>query len=143
MVSVKEFETQDLENANWVWPYPTLKTDLEYWRSSDQVEMRSIYSKDTFLGVAGVRLMRVGVGELFLFPTQEALKHPISLVKAVIYLIGKAKEQFNLHRFQITIEESYEHGHRWAEFLGFDKEGLLKGYDSMKENHWMYGRVFA
>jgi hypothetical protein len=46
------------------------------------------------------------------------------------------------YRLQMAIDAAILERSRWAEYLGFFKEGLMKAYDTEGRDHYLYARVF-
>lgn len=46
-----------------------------------------------------------------------------------------------LHRIESLILKGHEVSMKWAEKLKFKKEGLLRKYDSQKNDYWLYARI--
>jgi len=46
-------------------------------------------------------------------------------------------------RLQMDVHASYEVGCRWAERLGFEREGLMKGWGPNGEGFYLYGKAIT
>jgi hypothetical protein len=44
-------------------------------------------------------------------------------------------------RIETTISANYPEGCRWAEALGFDREGLMRGFGEDGKDFWLYARI--
>lgn len=44
-------------------------------------------------------------------------------------------------RLEVTVLDTYAAGHRWAQAMGFKKEGLMEAYDHFGHDHAMYVRI--
>jgi RimJ/RimL family protein N-acetyltransferase len=56
-------------------------------------------------------------------------------------LLTYLEEKFNLRRIQFTVRVDYNIGLRWAWALGFQQEGILRGYGPDGTDYAIFGRV--
>jgi hypothetical protein len=59
------------------------------------------------------------------------------LTRAVIRFLEVTEES----RIEITVNDGFEAGHRWATLLGFQREHLMRKYWTDGRNVWMYSRI--
>lgn len=45
------------------------------------------------------------------------------------------------HRFQMSVKEDFPEAQKFAEFLGFKKEGLMRKFDTEGNDYWLYSRI--
>lgn len=67
----------------------------------------------------------------------EAGKHFLSIHRAV-------KRTFAMHpyrRIETTVAMNFEEGYRWADLLGFEREGLMRKYVPNGDDCYLYARV--
>ena len=49
--------------------------------------------------------------------------------------------KYDVHRLQTTVKADYEIGHKFAQWLGLEKEGLMKKY--LDDNdYYLYSRIY-
>lgn len=61
--------------------------------------------------------------------------------KTILKAIKKAIAEVDCHRLQILVSEDFPIGQRFAEALGFEKEGLCRGIAVDKTNMFIYGKL--
>ncbi len=95
------------------------------------------------LTIAGSTSLRAGVCEVWLLLDKCYKKYKTSLVRALKILMEDylVKER-GFYRLQMAIDAAILERSRWAEYLGFFKEGLMKAYDTEGRDHYLYARVF-
>ena len=47
----------------------------------------------------------------------------------------------SVRRVEITVDEKFWPGHRWAKLLGFAAEGMMKAYDAHGNSHVLYSLI--
>lgn len=98
-------------------------------------------SDGVLLGVIGGVIVWPGVASLGSIFTRAIYDHRIGMVRTTRRVIEAVMEEYSLHRMEMAVKKDYPTGHRWAEALGFQAEGILRKYNSSKEDYVMYGRV--
>jgi hypothetical protein len=92
------------------------------------------------VAIGGVIQMLPGVGEVWLYAKPEYREdHPIALAKAVKKFLSSFGDQF--HRLQMTIDSRDKALLKWALFLGFKQEGVLRQYGQELEDHIMFSKI--
>jgi RimJ/RimL family protein N-acetyltransferase len=59
------------------------------------------------------------------------------ITRVVIRFLEIAEES----RIEITVDDGFEAGYRWAELLGFKRECLMRKYLSDGRDVWLYSRI--
>lgn len=103
--------------------------------------MVSLIRERRVIAFMGVCVITKGVGDVFSVTSPHVQYCPVEFHKATLGLIDKYQKKLELHRVQMTVDADYKEGLRWAEALGFKKEGLLVKYGPDKKDHYMMGRV--
>ena len=93
------------------------------------------------VGAAGIYRVWDGVGEAWLLPSERLLARPRKAVKAVRQFLDDIAERENFRRVQATTHADFHRGRRFLEWLGFEKEGLLRGYGPDVADHIMFARI--
>jgi RimJ/RimL family protein N-acetyltransferase len=80
------------------------------------------------VGMFGIVELWTGVAEMWSIISEDARRYPKQLT-----LVGKAvcdiaAQSLRLHRLQITVRSDEEASLRWANYLGFEIEGLMRRY---------------
>jgi hypothetical protein len=64
-------------------------------------------------------------------------RHMPRITRAVIRFLEVAEET----RIEITVDDGFETGYRWAELLGFKREALMRKYLPDGRDAWLYSRI--
>lgn len=67
----------------------------------------------------------------------DALRH----IKTLHRVIGRVVANAPWRRIEMTVEASHDAGCRWAERLGFQREGLMRAYTPDGRDCFLYARV--
>ena len=95
----------------------------------------------TILGMGGVTPIWKGVACAWLLTGCSIEKYKKFLHRTVTNVLNEAIKNLGLHRIETTILVSHNVSQRWAERLGFANEGLLKKFDSNKNDYYRYALV--
>ena len=114
--------------------------ELETLVQVDRAAIRSIISPGNVLAIVGIIKLSTGVVECFAFLAEGFERHAISLHKNILRMLEYV-EKMGYHRIQLTVVDGFEKAEKWAKSLGFEKEGLMRGYDLNKKSHYLYARV--
>lgn len=93
------------------------------------------------IAIFGISSIWKGVAHLWTVTTDESDKHKLLFCKYLLEFYSAMQSKFNFHRAQFSIKKDYEGGKRWAEFLGFTEEAVLKQYGPDKTDYVMYSRL--
>lgn len=85
--------------------------------------------------------MRPGVWSMGMFATDKFGKIGTQLTRLIIKRIIKAIDSTGAHRVEVQSIEGYEPVHKWLEFLGLKKEGLIRGFGKNRENFYTFAYV--
>lgn len=90
------------------------------------------------------------IGGFFFTPTvlhawglisEHVHKYPIAFHKTVCDIISFYEEKKFVKRIQVEVRLDYKPGQRWLEAMGFSREGIMKSFGPLGEDHVLYGRV--
>lgn len=93
------------------------------------------------IAIGGVAVQRKGTGSGWVLTSDLIIKYKIWTHKVIKNIIQTSFEVYNLHRVEGLILEGHEISAKWAERLGFEREGLLRKYDSAQNNYWLYSLI--
>lgn len=93
------------------------------------------------IAVAGIVVLFPGNAEVFSITSDKVKETPVLFHKTILHLLKTHQEALTLHRITMTVLERYEEGHKWAESLGFQREGLMRKYGPDQSNHYLYSRI--
>jgi hypothetical protein len=101
---------------------------------------KTILLNDSPIAVLCISIAWNGVGEAWSVTTDGIEIQPFAFVRTVKNLIAQQIIDHGLHRVQMTVRDDYEAGNRFAQFLGFKSEGVLKKYGPDGADYRMYAR---
>ena len=81
------------------------------------------------------------VAEGWVIATSEMLKHPIAISKAIKKDFARIAKEHNIERVQTAVRKDFKTGIRFAEWLGFEREGLMKKWGFDGTDQYMYARI--
>lgn len=88
--------------------------------------------------------LREGVASLSSFVDKEIRSEDISgaFIRAVHVILDDLHRAFNIRRFQMLVDDGFVEAERFAEFLGFQCEGIMKQFGPNREDVGIWGRVY-
>jgi len=89
--------------------------------------------------IVGVPVTK-GVLEICALLSEEITKHPIKFVKSCKILLDTVTDALRLHRLQCVCRADFPTAARFIEFMGFEKEGVLKKAAMDRSDLIMFGR---
>ncbi|SKA64173.1 hypothetical protein [Desulfobaculum bizertense] len=92
------------------------------------------------LACAGMQSLRQGVGDLWALTSPELPRYGVAFCRAVRAWLPWVCAQQGVWRAQALVLEQHPVSCRWLEWLGFEREGLLRRYFG-KQNFYIYARV--
>ena len=90
---------------------------------------------------AGIVLQWPGVASCWGLFAESALAHPSALSRFARKGLEAAGERFTLRRIETSAPCTHARAHRWLEHLGFESEGISRGYGIDGSDHVRYARV--
>lgn len=126
------------------------KEGREYGRSDAPAEFRALMFRQVegvtvlhgkeIVGCFGVCMAWGGVAEATLVPSDVFYTKPKLFTRLTRDLLDVAAQTYNLHRIQALCMEKYPKHGRFVQALGFEKEGIVKAYDSDRNDYGMYAK---
>lgn len=110
-------------------------------QSANGVAYTGIDEKGKVIAIGGITFLWKGVGSGWVITSELLLKHKVWTHRAIRDILDITEKTHNLHRIESIILKDHVVSMQWAERLGFKQEGLLRKYDSQKQDHWLYARV--
>lgn len=96
------------------------------------------------VGVGGVTILWEGVGDFWIILSKNAERdgvHGIIALSAISQRVDKIIKKYKLHRAQAAIRTNFPRAIKMIEYLGFEREGLLRGYCPDGGDVWMYAKL--
>ena len=91
---------------------------------------------------AGMKMVWGQVAEGWVIATNEMWKHPLATAKAIKKDFARVAKEHNIQRVQTGIRKDFKQGIRFAEWLGLEREGLMKKWGLDGSDQYMYARIF-
>lgn len=110
-------------------------------QAKDGVAYTGVDEKGKIILIGGVAFLWEGVGSGWVITSELLLKHKTWSHRVIRDALDITEKIHNLHRIESIILKEHEVSMKWAERLGFEQEGLLRKYDSQKQDHWLYARI--
>lgn len=80
--------------------------------------------------------------EAWLVPGKVAIEHGSHLSRGALRFFDKIGVKLGLRRMQIVVCVDREKAVQWAEFLKFEREGLMRCYGPEGKDYYMYARTY-
>ena len=90
----------------------------------------------------GVAPLWPGVGEGWVVAGQGIYDHGIQVARGTRQLLTEIAERQNLHRIQSAVLDNNPKLERFARFVGFTPEGVLRRYGTDRTDYTLYSRLF-
>ena len=91
---------------------------------------------------AGMKMIWGQVAEGWVIATSDMWKYPLGVAKAIKKDFAKVAKENNITRVQSAIRKDFTEGQRFAEWLGLEKEGLMRKWGFEGSDQYMYARLF-
>jgi RimJ/RimL family protein N-acetyltransferase len=82
------------------------------------------------------------VAEGWVIATNEMWKYPLATAKAIKKDFARVAKEHNIQRVQTGIRKDFKQGIRFAEWLGLEREGLMRKWGFDGSDQYMYARIF-
>ncbi len=124
-------------------PFEGAVKNYPYMEIPDENCYAVIY-ESAIVAVGGLQMKWEGVGLLWLMLTADCKKYGIhslialeAIKEKMEYLIEKNK----LWRAEAAVRVDFSQAIKMIEFLGFEREGLMRQYYPDKTDAWLYSRI--
>jgi hypothetical protein len=102
----------------------------------------TILSHDKPIGVVGGYFVTRGVFNAWAMLSEEIRECPTAFSRAIFRLVRNWGDRHGLHRMQFSVRHDFHAALKWAEFLGFVREGLMRRYGPDGSDHFMFSRTY-
>ena len=106
--------------------------------ADDNSPSYSGFVDDEYAFSAGI-VESLGVGTVWVLTTPLVEKYPLWFSKAVRNMLNAGTDLYKLQRIQATVLKENKKAVKWIEFLGFEREGLMRKY--VGGDHYLYSRI--
>lgn len=97
----------------------------------------SLEDGGAIIATAGIIRIWPGRASAWALLSPTSGKHMARITRAVIRFLEVAED----FRIETTVDDGFDAGHRWANLLGFEREGYMKKYLPDGRGAWLYARV--
>ena len=101
----------------------------------------SLIDEDDIVACAGVSAMWDGVAEGWIVLSAYAAKHRVSVARYTERLFDDIMKHNNLWRIQASIHTTDEKAIRFAQWLDFEYEGIMRKFGPDGSDYFRYARV--
>ena len=101
----------------------------------------SVIRNGHLLGSGGIFPVWDGLGEAWVIPSRLVQKHKKMFVKLIRENMARMTDEFQFRRLQATARADAPKSRRFLEFLGFEREGLLKAYGPDGADHVLFAKI--
>lgn len=91
---------------------------------------------------AGIKPLWPGVGEAWIVASDNMPKKKLSVIKLIKENFDKMIQDNNFIRVQAGVRSDWLEAKRFAEFLGFEHEGIMRKYGPDGQDYFRMARVF-
>lgn len=101
----------------------------------------TLFEEDVVLGIGGVHNIWNGVGEAWLLLGKEAFARPRTVARHTVNMFDHMQEEYKYQRIQASIAVKDGKAKRFAEWLGFQNEGIMRKYGPDGSDYYRYAKV--
>jgi len=94
------------------------------------------------IAAAGMKRIWGNVAEGWFIAKNDVWNYPITIAKAVKQNIDYLATSNNIKRLQTAVRSDFGIGIRFAKWLGFTNEGLMKSYGFDGNDHYRFARIY-
>lgn len=139
MPNITPFKKEHLDKINLLFEFS--QSAKNNYQHEELVIGYTGIEDDTILACGGVHKMWDGVGEAWLLVSKEGYEKPKTVGKYTQYIFQHILEEHGLFRIQASVSAIDSRANRYAEWLGFEKEGIMKKYAPDGSDYIRYARV--
>lgn len=101
----------------------------------------SVMDGETVLAILGGFPFVPGVIHWWSFLSKHIDRYPIEFHKTILKVLAWYEKNEKPRRMQFEVKADYVEGQRWAESLGFEREGLMRAWGPDGCDHYLYARI--
>ena len=139
MLKVRQFKESDVYD---------IELDYEFTAASrsglcnhDNIVAYTLVDGEEVLAVGGAHIMWFGVGELWVLVSPEAKRRAAPFARYTKGVIDSILQEHKLRRMQASIHVEDQPAIRFAEWLGFKNEGVMRKYGVEGDDYYRMARV--
>ena len=101
----------------------------------------SLLTNGHLIASGGVYPIWSGFGEAWFLSSGMGAKHKRPVIVQLKKHIDALSKEHEYHRLQATARKDWKVAQRFLEFLGFEREGLMRNYGPDNSDHFLYARI--
>lgn len=101
----------------------------------------TVFYDDIAIFAGGVVLFPWGMGDAWLLTQKKAFDYKKTFCSIVMAKLANIILSNDLSRVSMLVEAEDNKAKKFASFLGFNEEGLLKKYGPLKKNYYQFARI--
>ena len=94
------------------------------------------------IAAGGISYLWDGVAEGWVLASRDIFKYPIFCAKTIKRRTDLLAKNNKLRRIQTAVKADSDTAIRFAEWLGFKREGFMKNYGPDGADHYLYAKVY-
>ena len=94
------------------------------------------------IAAGGICYLWDGVAEGWVLASRDIFKYPIFCAKTIKKRTDLLAANNKIKRIQTAVKADSQKAIRFAEWLGFKKEGLMRNYGPDGSDHYLYAKVY-
>jgi len=139
MRKVIPFKTDHLFEVETNFDFP--EAAKEAIASHENTDGFTICEDGRVIACGGVHIMWNGVGEGWLVMSTKAYEMPITVARCTVKLFKTIMENNDLWRIQASVHSGDNQSLRYAEWMGFENEGIMKKFGPDGSDYYRFARV--
>jgi len=125
--------------------------DADYLKNDNNTECMNLEQEgmaftgvinDKVIAAAGMKRIWGNVAEGWFLAKNDVWNYPITIAKAVKQNLDYLAKTNNIKRLQTAVRADFGIGIRFAKWLGFTNEGLMKSYGFDGADHYRMSRIY-
>lgn len=124
---------------------PNIWADMEHNLTVPTTHFLSLVNDDgEVVAIAGWTFVRAGTIEVGVYRSDSVDNYWLGFSRIIknlvdLYIPNRIP---NVHRAEIYVDVDWEMGGKWANFLGFEYEGICRAYDKNYKDHALYSKIY-
>lgn len=139
MLNLVEFETSHIMDIETAFDFPV--SARQAFDNKSEVIGYTLMDDGTVIVCGGVNMMWNGVGEGWLVMSKHAYDRPITVARYTDKLFETIMDDNAMWRVQASVHTNDAQSVKFAEWLGFENEGVMNKFGPDGTNYYRMARV--
>lgn len=139
--SVVQCESSHIDEIIPLGWFQDSATQFKNYHKDPCVMMFTILCGDKPASIVGGFEIHKGVCQLFSCMSELITQNVFNFSKRCLWLLNDYQKVMRAHRVQMYVDCNYKKAARFAEFLGFEREGLMLKFGPDKKDYFLYART--